>query len=308
MTWFRIDDYFYDHPKVAALEEEKPRVYAETIALWTIAGTYCARHLTDGVLSTVRTRRLVPFNPKRAASALVSVGLWEQTENGFRFKSWTEWQPSRAKVLAKREEEAAKKRGQRGHKPAVAAELSPRDTEGDSQGESGRSPGSEPDPTRPDPVQPSASADADARPTVDPPSYEPPPLPVRTVGVPPKLASKPWWRVGEAYRQRLLVARQGEILDWTKHREFREELESIAGDCAKEPCGFDEALERTLTTYFAEPWVRDHSYPLRHLAKHWHRYFAPPKSKRGPLEPAPSSAFEALAHDNPFLDEEDSHA
>jgi hypothetical protein len=41
LTWFKIDDSFYDHPKVF----DAPDC---AVALWTRAGTWSARNLTDG--------------------------------------------------------------------------------------------------------------------------------------------------------------------------------------------------------------------------------------------------------------------
>ena len=41
MTWFRIDDGFADHPKVAQCS-------LAAIGLWTRAGAWCSKHLTNG--------------------------------------------------------------------------------------------------------------------------------------------------------------------------------------------------------------------------------------------------------------------
>ena len=55
MVWFRVDDGFYDHPKLLAI----PRTDRVAAAgLWTLAGSYCTRYLTDGFITDVMTRQL----------------------------------------------------------------------------------------------------------------------------------------------------------------------------------------------------------------------------------------------------------
>lgn len=44
MTWFKVDDGFYDHPKVENLS-------MAARGLWVTAGSWCAKQLTDGVIS-----------------------------------------------------------------------------------------------------------------------------------------------------------------------------------------------------------------------------------------------------------------
>lgn len=100
MTWFKVDDSFHGHPKVAELEAGKH--FAEAIALWTLAGSWCAQHLTDGFVPSAQLRRLVPFNPAKAAAELVRVGLWTLVEGGFQFHGWAEYQPTKQRVEAER--------------------------------------------------------------------------------------------------------------------------------------------------------------------------------------------------------------
>lgn len=111
MTWFRIDDNFADHPKVDALLEGKHGEAA--IALWTLAGAWCAKHLTDGVVPAGRVRRFGLRNPDTLATELVRVGLWEETADGFAFHDWHKYQPSRATVEMEREKTAERVRRHR---------------------------------------------------------------------------------------------------------------------------------------------------------------------------------------------------
>ena len=106
MPWFKVDDRLYSHPKLAALEAGKR--FAEAVALWCIAGSWCASQLTDGSVPATQLRRLVPFDARKAAAELVRVRLWEEDGDGYRFRSWDEYQPSRESVVTKRQKTAAK--------------------------------------------------------------------------------------------------------------------------------------------------------------------------------------------------------
>ena len=67
MTWFKVDDGFYDHPKVIDLP-------LAAVGLWALAGAYCARHLTDGVITDRQIRAI--GGTRKQAAALVAAGLW----------------------------------------------------------------------------------------------------------------------------------------------------------------------------------------------------------------------------------------
>jgi hypothetical protein len=110
MTWFPIDDAFSDHPKVKRIPRRQ-RISA--VGLWTLAGTWCSKHLTDGHFPGYMVDDLGAT--AKDAAALVVVRLWhgqdhdcpscpQPTEpDGWVFHQWTDWQDSRDKVLAKRE-------------------------------------------------------------------------------------------------------------------------------------------------------------------------------------------------------------
>ena len=100
VTWFKIDDGFYDHPKVLGLD-------MSAIGLWAMAGAYCARHLTDGVIDDRQIRSI--GGTRRQAEKLVASGLWSADDappsaRRYSFNDWRDFQPSRADVQAKREE------------------------------------------------------------------------------------------------------------------------------------------------------------------------------------------------------------
>lgn len=116
MVWFRVDDGFHDHPKVEALLESKHA--SDAIALWTLAGSWCGKHLTDGEISASKVARLGIRHHAKAAQELVRVRLWEKTETGFRFHQWTERQAARADVDQTRRESADRMRRLRANQRA----------------------------------------------------------------------------------------------------------------------------------------------------------------------------------------------
>lgn len=116
MVWFRVDDGFHDHPKVEALLESKHA--SDAIALWTLAGSWCSKQLTDGEISTSKVARLGIRNHAKAAQELVRVRLWERTESGFRFHQWTECQRTREDVVQTRREASDRMRRNRANQKA----------------------------------------------------------------------------------------------------------------------------------------------------------------------------------------------
>lgn len=145
MTWFRIDDGFYDHPKVGELEDHD--CFAASVALWVLAGTWSARHLTDGEVPDRQVRKL-GFTDEDAG-ALVSVGLWERRKDGYSFHKWTEHQPTKAAVESKRTADRVRKESARKSRrnPSGQPTESARSPQG-IQAESAL-----PGPARPDPAQ-----------------------------------------------------------------------------------------------------------------------------------------------------------
>lgn len=106
MTWFKVDDGFNTNPKTAMLSDA-------ATALWTRAGSWSCSQLTDGFIP----RDMLPFFRKTEETAieLVEAGLWEESEKGWNFHDWRDYQPTRAEVLELREKrrEAGRKGGRR---------------------------------------------------------------------------------------------------------------------------------------------------------------------------------------------------
>lgn len=111
MTWFKVDDSFYDHPKVF----DAPDC---AVALWTRAGAWSARNLTDGFVPSGMPARLCD-DPDTAVKELVRRGLWKRTNGGYRFHDWLVYQPDGESVRSLREKRAAA--GRRGGEARAAA-------------------------------------------------------------------------------------------------------------------------------------------------------------------------------------------
>jgi len=92
VTWFKLDDSFYDHPKVF----DAPDC---AVALWTRAACWSARNLTEGFVPSGMAARLCD-DPETAARELVRRGLWERTGGGYRFHDWNDFQPSKEEATA----------------------------------------------------------------------------------------------------------------------------------------------------------------------------------------------------------------
>lgn len=135
MPWFKVDDGFWSHPKVAELTND-------AVALWVRGGSYASQHLTDGRV-TVGTLRMLASS-REIADELVIAGLWDQVDaKSWQFHDWQTYQPSREQVLEEREAAAERKRKSR------------KKSQGESQGDTPVTDGVSPaSPTRPDPTRP----------------------------------------------------------------------------------------------------------------------------------------------------------
>lgn len=151
--WFRVDDKLWGSPKWLAL---KPSARA----LWVTAGSYSMDQLTDGFIPD---HVIAILGGKDAdCVALVKANLWEKDAGGFRFHDWSDYQPSRASILDKRDQEAQRKaawRAKRAGQRAASAD-GPADVPPGHERDKCVSPtivpdvsrSSRPDPTRPDPT------------------------------------------------------------------------------------------------------------------------------------------------------------
>lgn len=132
MTFFKVDDGIWGHPKFSLLSND-------AIALWVMAGSWCGRYVTDGLLPF----QSLPMvrGSKQSAQELVDAGLWLETPDGWLFHDWHDYQYTKAEVESRREYEREKKRRQREKTVNDVPMLSLRESRGESLGESLGSPG-----------------------------------------------------------------------------------------------------------------------------------------------------------------------
>ncbi len=149
MVWFKVDDGFASSRKVLSI----PRTQrAAAIGVWTLAGSWAAKELTDGVVPQYALDEL-GVTP-RLSRALVEARLWlDHPEGGIVFKNWADFQPTRAEVEAERAKTAERQaRWRERHKGETGeSRVSNAVTNGDVTRESRRE-SRRPVPTRPDPT------------------------------------------------------------------------------------------------------------------------------------------------------------
>jgi hypothetical protein len=132
VSWFRVDDRFYDHPKVLAAGNA-------AVGLWTRCGTWSSDHLTDGRIPYDVARLK---GNKREIDGLLRSTLWVDNGTEYIMPDYLEFNPSSESVKARRAADA--ERQQRGR-------MSRRDTDRTSAVTPDGIRAS-PTPTRPDPL------------------------------------------------------------------------------------------------------------------------------------------------------------
>jgi len=162
VTWFKVDDGFWGHPKRMACTPT-------AIGIWATAGSWSAQQLTDGVVPA-HVLAVLAGKP-RDAQVLVAAGLWHAANHtcrrcppitsGWVFHDWIDWQPTRQKVHDKRAAEAQRKQEWRDRK-RTQREGAANVPAGQDEDDGGTRPSGDagptqlsalPDPTRPDPTR-----------------------------------------------------------------------------------------------------------------------------------------------------------
>jgi hypothetical protein len=97
VSWVKVDDKAWSHPKFAGLT-------GNAVRLWLFAMCWSAGHETDGRLPKVVLRTLGAT--QKEAKALVDVGLWHETPDGWEVHDFLEYQPSAEDNRTRREAKA----------------------------------------------------------------------------------------------------------------------------------------------------------------------------------------------------------
>jgi hypothetical protein len=137
MPWVRLDDRITEHPKIA-------EVGPLGLALFVAGLAYCNRNLTDGFIPWAEAEKLLSWkfldtngrDAERGAvvytigissgmsgddvtaefvvTLLVTAGLWDKDDNGYRVHDFSDYQPSKKEVLAARRSSTDRQRKRRG--------------------------------------------------------------------------------------------------------------------------------------------------------------------------------------------------
>jgi hypothetical protein len=125
MPWFNVDDGFANSKPVLRISR---RYRCAAVGLWTLAGSWSAKELTDGF---VPDHAIEEFASTPAmAEQLVRADLWTRVAEGWQFNNWAKYQKTKEQVYAFRAAEAERKRKQRsGGKPPGGGGLSRPDSD-----------------------------------------------------------------------------------------------------------------------------------------------------------------------------------
>lgn len=151
MPWFKVTDSFMSDEKVLMMPLNERGM---ALGTWVACGTWSTQHLTDGKVPRGIVESFV--GTLDGAETLVDARMWKRTKVGYQFINWAKYQPTKADVEQKRDEEKkrvadwrARKKGQ---KPQVDAE--PVTTYEQRYTPVRTDVYGSPDPTRPDPSRP----------------------------------------------------------------------------------------------------------------------------------------------------------
>lgn len=113
MSWTRLDDGIYDHPKVLEVDPLDRLLY-----VWALC--WSSRHRTDGRLRRRALEHVAALagvaDLEAAARRLVAAGLWEDDDDGWTVHDFTDYQPAAAEV-----DELRAKRAEAGRRGGLAS-------------------------------------------------------------------------------------------------------------------------------------------------------------------------------------------
>jgi hypothetical protein len=98
MSWAKVDDSLWRHPKIDALEGN-----LAALGLWTLTLSWVADTLTDGFIPQQRVTKLTGADVNLLAADLVAAGLWEVAPGGWRIHDYLDYNPDADTVRARRE-------------------------------------------------------------------------------------------------------------------------------------------------------------------------------------------------------------
>ena len=110
MTWAKLDDGFFDHPKARAAGKDGRSLFLASLC-------HCAHNLTDGLVQPHDLPLLAVEAGVKATVArkLVEVGLWREVPEGWLIRDFLQYNPSSGEVRQQRDE-LHRKRSEAGKK------------------------------------------------------------------------------------------------------------------------------------------------------------------------------------------------
>lgn len=245
MTWFKVDDSFYSHPKVVQLS-------LSARGLWVTAGSWCADHETDGFVPDAMIR--VFGAKKRTADELESATLWKKVDGGWKFHDWEKYQPTAGDLDKKREKTREKLRSWRSRNQV---------TNHGGNGVTNEVSNAAPDPTRPDPLR---EERARAREAPDLRAVEP---------------DTAWIRLGRLYQQLHDSEQEGsrnprpydeQRITSCDAPRFRKLHELTKAEAARSGVGERLVFGAAATAFLRDPKQREKGYVLEFFARDFHIY------------------------------------
>ena len=103
MSWVKLDDSFYSHPKVVSAGAEASGLY-----VWALA--YSSHHLTDGHVPGAWVKQMMGRRAGAISAVLVETGLWEVNGTGWLIHDYLNYNPPREYILEKRRKDSTRKK------------------------------------------------------------------------------------------------------------------------------------------------------------------------------------------------------
>jgi len=104
MAWFKVDDGFYSSRKVLSIPRSRR---FEALGLWTACGSWTMKELTDGFVPREIVDEL--GGTQAQINDLLAAKLWTESEKGFTFWDWEDYQPSASSIKMNRKETSQKR-------------------------------------------------------------------------------------------------------------------------------------------------------------------------------------------------------
>jgi hypothetical protein len=103
MSWAKVDDRLYSHPKVL-------RAGRAAMGLWVVSLSYTCGHDTGGFIPA---EMVSMWSAQDSAEELVAVGLWERSGKGYKFHDFYDWNytEEQRQAIAKVRAESGRKGG-----------------------------------------------------------------------------------------------------------------------------------------------------------------------------------------------------